>query len=251
MCIRDRSAIKEDLFGSVAVGDHPMLSGYRGAEFPFSLGYVMTEAKPTAQVLMVTETGDPLLAVSRFGLGTGLAFTSDLSERWGGEWLAWSECGKFWSQAIRGIIRKTDSAGMQVTQSQEKDRWRLDIVRTAADGSPVSGIAWDASALNEIGKKTSIDIEEVGLGRYRAELPLESATQLTLRIRDTDHEKQRVLTYNKPYPSEYRLSTKLPTELEQLAAITPENIREDVKPCLLYTSPSPRDATLSRMPSSA
>ena len=25
----------------------------------------------------------------------------------------------------------------------------------------------------------------------------------------------------------------------------------DMKPCLLYTSPSPRDATLSRMPSSA
>ena len=225
-----KSAIKEDLFGSVAVGDHPMLSGYRGTELPFSLGYVMTEAKPTAQVLLVTETGDPLLAVSRFGLGTGLAFTSDLSERWGGEWLAWSECGKFWAQAIRGIIRKTDSAGMQVTQSHEKDRWRLDIVRTAADGSPISGITWDASALNEIGKKTSVVVEEVGLGRYRAELPLESATQLTWRLRDTDHEKQRVLSYNKPYSSEYRLSAKLPKELEQLAAITPETIREDVKP---------------------
>ena len=28
-------------------------------------------------------------------------------------------------------------------------------------------------------------------------------------------------------------------------------IVEPLKPCLLYTSPSPRDATLSRMPSSA
>ena len=27
--------------------------------------------------------------------------------------------------------------------------------------------------------------------------------------------------------------------------------RDGLKPCLLYTSPSPRDATLSRMPSSA
>ena len=26
---------------------------------------------------------------------------------------------------------------------------------------------------------------------------------------------------------------------------------DDIHPCLLYTSPSPRDATLSRMPSSA
>ena len=28
-------------------------------------------------------------------------------------------------------------------------------------------------------------------------------------------------------------------------------VHEDIKLCLLYTSPSPRDATLSRMPSSA
>ena len=28
-------------------------------------------------------------------------------------------------------------------------------------------------------------------------------------------------------------------------------INEDLRSCLLYTSPSPRDATLSRMPSSA
>ena len=31
----------------------------------------------------------------------------------------------------------------------------------------------------------------------------------------------------------------------------PELNREEIKTCLLYTSPSPRDATLSRMPSSA
>ena len=30
-----------------------------------------------------------------------------------------------------------------------------------------------------------------------------------------------------------------------------ENLENEGKACLLYTSPSPRDATLSRMPSSA
>ena len=30
-----------------------------------------------------------------------------------------------------------------------------------------------------------------------------------------------------------------------------ETLRREVQSCLLYTSPSPRDATLSRMPSSA
>ena len=45
-----------------------------------------------------------------------------------------------------------------------------------------------------------------------------------------------------------------PTPLNQVAAIsTPDPRTLAIQPwdCLLYTSPSPRDATLSRMPSSA
>jgi uncharacterized protein YegL len=225
-----KSAIKEDLFGSVQVADHPVIAGYQDAELPFSLGYVMTEAKPTAQVLLVAETGDPLLAVSRFGLGTGLAFTSDLSERWGAEWLAWDGCGKFWAQALRGIIRKTDAAGMQVSQMQESGFWKLEILRTAADGSPVTGIHWDLSVLNPIGKMQTFPVQEVGLGRYQAELPLGDDAQLSLRVRDIDHEKLRVLNYNRAYPAEYRLHAKLPEEVLALPTATPETIRADIAP---------------------
>ena len=44
---------------------------------------------------------------------------------------------------------------------------------------------------------------------------------------------------------------KLPTPGNQ--EVSPETFSDnsEVKDCLLYTSPSPRDATLSRMPSSA
>ena len=45
---------------------------------------------------------------------------------------------------------------------------------------------------------------------------------------------------------------------DQIAALQMNQVRSssnettlNVQPCLLYTSPSPRDATLSRMPSSA
>ena len=41
------------------------------------------------------------------------------------------------------------------------------------------------------------------------------------------------------------------TDLEAVALWHPRQERLDAATCLLYTSPSPRDATLSRMPSSA
>jgi len=39
--------------------------------------------------------------------------------------------------------------------------------------------------------------------------------------------------------------------LEQMEAFLISSVREELKSCLLYTSPSPRDGLLSRMPSSA
>jgi len=223
-----RSAIKEDLYGTVQTADHPILAGYRDADLPFSLGYVMTEAKPTAQLLLVAETGDPLLAVSRYGLGTGMAYTSDLTERWGGEWLAWDQCGQFWAQALRGVVRKMDAEGLQVNQQQNADAWDLEIERTADNGAPVSGIHWDASALDEHAALHEVAVEEVGLGRYRAHVALEGHESLTLRLRDRDHDKQKVLHFHRPYPAEYRLSQALPPTLKEIRPITPASIREDL-----------------------
>lgn len=225
-----RSAIKEDLYGTVQTADHPILAGYRDADLPFCLGYVMTEAKPTAQLLLVAETGDPLLAVSRYGLGTGMAYTSDLTERWGGEWLAWDQCGQFWAQALRGVLRKVDAEGLQVNQQQNADSWDLEIERTADNGAPVSGIHWDASALDEHAALHEVAVEEVGLGRYRAHVALEDHESLTLRLRDRDHDKQKVLHFHRPYPAEYRLSQALPPTLKELRPITPASIREDLTP---------------------
>ena len=89
----------------------------------------MTEPKPTSQVLLAAETGDPLLAVGRYGLGSGLAFTSDLSETWGSEWLAWEECGRFWAQIFRAIFRKASTQGLEISESFDEELWAIQMIR--------------------------------------------------------------------------------------------------------------------------
>ncbi len=225
-----RSAIKEDVYGVIATGEHPMLAGYSKADWPLSLGYVMTEAKPTAQLLLVAETGDPLLAVSRFGLGCGMAFTSDLTENWGGEWLAWEECGRFWAQALRAIVRKEDGSGLQASGDVVQDAWRVAITRTAENGQPVNDVKWDALALDENGRTERLEVRQVGLGRYATQVSTKNRQRLTLRLRDRDHDKSQVLYLQNPYPAEYRLSQKVPPALAQLASIAPAEIRQQLVP---------------------
>ncbi len=225
-----KSAIKEDLFGIAQTGDHPILAGYNDADLPFSLGYVMTEAKPTAQVLLVAETGDPLLAVSRFGLGMGMAWTSDLTEKWGGEWLAWDECGKFWAQAFRGIVRKSDAAGMTSTPRKEGDKWVIDITRQDQNRMPVSQINWNATFLDTNGQTVVFPVKETGLGRYRAEVPVGGKDDLTLIVRDTDFDKQKTHQFTAEYPAEYRLGSVLPSEFATMASFTASQIRANIEP---------------------
>jgi uncharacterized membrane protein/uncharacterized protein YegL len=225
-----KSAIKEDLFGSVQTGDHPMLAGYQGTDLPFTLGYVMTEAKPTAQLLLAVETGDPLLAIGRYGLGTGMAYTSDVTEKWGGEWLAWSDCGKFWAQALRGVIRKNSVDGMQVVEHDENNVLRFDIRRTASDGLPVSGVHWNAVALDEDGNEQAVPVTETGLGRYAAAVATDGRARLTVRIRDEDHDKSSVKHYQRSYPAEYRLAQELPPAIAALPRIELDAVVADVAP---------------------
>ena len=74
---------------------------------PFLLGYVMTRPKPTSEVILATESGEPLLAWWRYGLGMTTAFTSDAKSRWAAEWITWEGYSKFWTQVVRQTMRKS------------------------------------------------------------------------------------------------------------------------------------------------
>jgi uncharacterized membrane protein len=225
-----KSAIKEDLYGSVQTGDHRALAGFQETELPFSLGFVMTQQKPTAQVLLVTETGDPLLAVSRFGLGNGLAYTSDLTDRWGGEWLAWGDFGKFWGQLFRAIARNNDGEGVVVSQQINDDRWELAVTRTDSSGEPQSKVEWELATLNDQGVTELYPVSETGLGRYFASIPIGKSESLSVRLRDPDSDKTKVLHYDRPYPSEYALSRSQNASLNVLPAIDAGSLRDDLLP---------------------
>ncbi len=225
-----RSAIKEDVFGTVRTGDHPLLAGFSEASLPVVLGYVMTRSKPTARVLLSVQTGDPLLAVSRYGLGTGMAYTSDLTPRWGAQWMAWPDFGKFWAQALRSVVRKPSDRGLHTETRTEDGKWVVEITRKNDAGEPVNGIDWDAKVLDGSGTTDTVEVQEVGLGRYRAEVDLTDRDRATLRLFDRDHDKMKVLHYDRPYPAEYRLGQEIPEPLAKLPSTKAAEIRAGLEP---------------------
>jgi uncharacterized membrane protein len=130
-----QSSLIEEPFQPVAVRSHPIIGGIDWAQAPLLLGYNSTKPKPTAEMLLVTERGEPLLASWRYGLGQAAAFTSDAKARWASEWLTWPGYGKFWGQVVRGLMRKSDRASFAVTTREKADELEVRIDAVNPDGS--------------------------------------------------------------------------------------------------------------------
>ena len=126
--------IREEPFQPNFVEKHPMLAGFEKWDSPALLGYVKTIRKATAQIPLVTDLGDPLLAHWRFGLGKVTAFTSDAKSRWGSLWITrWTDFSRFWSQVFRETARPPQGRHMDLATEMFGDeaRMRVDLQEDA------------------------------------------------------------------------------------------------------------------------
>ncbi|MDC0935519.1 hypothetical protein OAS39_04470 [Pirellulales bacterium] len=73
-------------------------------------------------------------------------------------------------------------------------------------------------------------IREVGLGRYEANVPLAGRDRASLRLRDAEHDKTRLLHFHRGYPREYRLRQELPPAANQLPRANPHSLTTEVIP---------------------
>ena len=202
------------------------MSGF-GGDFPAVFGYVMTTAKPATQLLLVAHSGDPILATSRYGLGSTLAYTSDVTAKWGSQWLAWNQFGRFWSQALRSILRRQSTEGLHLQQHHDDQRWTIDITRLDPAGEPMPGVIFKARTVDEHDVGGDVPVEEIGVGRYRVVVPLSDSKNLSLRLEDPDHDKAAVLHFNKPYPAEYDLANQVDPALQGLPRLDVDAVRKD------------------------
>jgi len=120
--------IREEPFEAKDVEAGVMLAGLIPFQAPALLGYVKTLRKTTAQVPLVTDTGDPLLAHWRYGLGKVTAFTSDAKSRWAGLWISrWPGYGRFWSQVLRETSRPPQGQRMDLRTAMQGDEALLAV----------------------------------------------------------------------------------------------------------------------------
>lgn len=225
------------------------LRGIAQGALPALGGYVLTYPKPRADMLM-TAGEDPLLVAWRHGLGRVMAFTSDLSGRWGKEWVVWQGLPQWAGQLTRDTMRKIIDTRMRTQFYVEGDAVRVVADFIAKDGSFMNHLKLRGNITAPNRSTQQSAFQQSAPGRYEGKFtPAERGIHfLTLFAEGNAGEapsSMATIPYVAPFPKEYRELRPNLALLSRLAEETggemlePENFAAGLK--RLYT-PSPGKA---------
>lgn len=221
-----RSAIREEPFLPIKMADAQFLHGIDFERAPFLLGYVMARVRPTARTLMLTESGDPLLAVGRYGLGRTAAFTADFTENWAGEWLDWPGYAKFWSQLVRFVSGGGGQSDIQIRHHHRGDTIEFKFIKNGIDGQADENCRWTALFRADGSPPRNITVTDAGFGQGRCLID-NPPGDYELIVKEEFDSESAVFRRQTGYPAEYALFQD--RESNAIPELT-GSIREGVSP---------------------
>jgi len=222
------------------------LKGVSQSAIPQLHGYVLTYPKPRAEVFMQADK-DPLLVSWRYGLGRVTAFTSDLSGRWGKEWVNWKNFPQWASQVARDATRKIQETRMRAEFAPEGETVKIIVDLVSKAGDFLNNLKLKANVTAPDRSTQQELFQQIAPGRYRGKLNLAQRGIHLVTLYGEGQSKEAALPlatfpYIAPYPKEYRDLKPNLALLSRLAEetggqmIDPDRVEEGVK--RLYT-PAP------------
>ncbi|MCE2403224.1 VWA domain-containing protein [Candidatus Poribacteria bacterium] len=218
-----KSAIIDEPFIPQRIKPTQVLSGIDLELAPFLLGYVATHPRPTAEIFLVSDRGDPILASWQYGLGKAVAFTSDAKARWASDWLEWPGYGKFWTQLVRDTMRKTTLSNFQAEITKEKGVAHLAIDALSETGDFLNELDSDISLIGPDLKKKQLAISQTSPGRYELDFPTQDVGPYFLNIMQKQAGEivnTQVTGTVVSYPEEYLVHNANESLLTQLSTVS-------------------------------
>ncbi len=218
-----RSYLIEERFFPELVSNSSILSGITAV--PPLFGYVGTSPKDTAQVILNSHQGDPLLAAWQYGLGKSVAWTSDATGRWGTDWVQWDGFPVFWAQAVRWTISQERDSSVETVITFDDEQAQLTVDTRDTGGDFLNNLTMEANVVAPDGEVTNVLLQQVAPGRYEAEFTPQEAGAYFIRVAGASSEDEDVIVGQTTgwvlgYSPEYAQFETNPQLLESLAEQT-------------------------------
>ena len=175
-----KSAIFEDAFTPRQVAPSELIRGV--SAYPTLRGYVCTTPKPRAEIPLVSDKGDPILAHWQYGLGRAVAFTSDAKARWARDWLSWGQFRQFWSQIAQWALRRVENADFTTDVTIEKGEGLLTVEAVDEKGEYRNFLNLQTVVVSPKGESINVRLEQTGPGHYEARFPTKDVGSYSMNL---------------------------------------------------------------------
>jgi Ca-activated chloride channel family protein len=207
-----------------------VLRGLDSGNLPPLQGYVRTRPKNTAEVPLVTQFGDPLLAHWQYGLGRVAAWLSDAGTTWAGAWLERPDIQQFWPQLHRWTMPLPIERSLQVATTIDGDDLLISVEALAPDGSFRNLLPTKARIVTPSAQEIEVALPQTAPGRYQARVKAPESGPYQLTVEQYESTSPAILLASEttgfviPHPAEHAPLGTNERLLRRLAEETGERV---------------------------
>ncbi|WP_256972492.1 VWA domain-containing protein [Saccharibacillus sp. O23] len=133
--------------------------------------YIATSAKPSAQTALVSPEPDPLLARWQYGSGRSVAWTSDLTGEWSGDWISWDRFANVLTQTVKWTFPQFSASPYRIETSLAEGGTQLSVTAAQQGEAPlpdelVASVGGDGAAVEPV------TLVQTSPGQYTGMLPV-------------------------------------------------------------------------------
>ncbi|MBA3456018.1 MAG: VWA domain-containing protein [Deltaproteobacteria bacterium] len=188
-------------------------------------GYVTTKPKPTAETILISDLGEPILARWRHGAGSSVAWTSDVKNRWGVDWIRWGGYPKFWAQVVRSSMRRKVYDSYDLSAQVADGRAMITVDAIDSGDKFVNELDTKLQVIDPATNKVSQEIrmDQTAAGRYTADFRIQKYGSYLLKAvhqRDGKTVAESMGAVALSYPLEYLRTTPDPEPLRHAAQVS-------------------------------
>jgi hypothetical protein len=198
------------------VGPDAVLTSLSAGGLPQLSGYLVTSPKDLAEVLLVSDAADPLLARWQYGLGRAVAWTSDLRGRWSDAWVQWPGTAQLFSELVGWTIAPAQGP-LRLGLRADADTGHV-VADEPQPGRTNARV--HAHVAQPGGAPLEFDLSPTAPGRYEGSFPIGSAGTYIVRVEEQrDGTPVAAAEAGLPvsYPAEFRQVTADTRRMQQIA----------------------------------
>lgn len=204
-----RTYIEDNPFYPTIRGDAAWTSLFTDG-VPQLNAYIATTAKQTASVVVESTKEDPVVAEWMYGLGRTIAYTSDSTGAWSGDFARFAEWGNFWNTAVSRLLPAYSEVPFDIRKAEDG---------SYAISDPTGQSSFlDVVAVNEAGEEIDSLSEPIAPGKSKVTFDADPGL-VFLRISNEQNSMFQA-GISIPYSDEYKIQPPNKGLLQDIAIRT-------------------------------